>query len=129
MSAEYPYDRRFSPPFPAAEVILRHPDSGRQTGRLPALLDTGADGTLVPSELLWQIRAPVVAEARIRSHWGEPRAVQLFSVDMEIGAAWLPAVLVVSDDVGLDVVLGRNVLAKLKLVMDGVRQFTQISVL
>ena len=128
MTSDYPYDDRYDPPLRAVEVALRHPDGDRATWQSTGLLDTGADGTLVPSEVLWHISSPAVAEAQIRSHWGEPRVVQLFAADLEIGGDWFPSVLVVGDDDGDDIVLGRNVLRKLKLVLDGVKGITQLSV-
>jgi len=50
---------------------------------------------------------------------GEDRAVQLFLVDIELGGLRLPGILVVGDEQGDEVVLGRNILNKLRLVLDG----------
>jgi hypothetical protein len=76
--------------------------------------------------LLENVLAPVLTETRIRSHWGEWRAVQLFLVDIELNGLTLPGVFVVGDDTGVDVVLGRNVLNKLHLALDGRAQLTEI---
>ena len=45
--------------------------------------------------------------------------MQLFTVDVGIGRLRLPAVEVVGDDQGKEIVLGRNVLNRLRLLLDG----------
>jgi predicted aspartyl protease len=82
-------------------------------------VDTGADGTLVPQSLVDEIGAPFVDDVRVRSHWGEWRNMQLFTVDIGIGGLRLPAVEVAGDDRGQEIVLGRNILNRLRLLLDG----------
>lgn len=123
---KFPFDATYDPPFPAIEVVLRNDDRDRRTDVLPALLDTGSDGTLVPVDRLWEIRATPLSDARIRSHWGEMRRVQLFSVDIQIDQVVLPSVVVVGDEQGDEIILGRNVLNKLTAVLDGPRNSTEI---
>jgi hypothetical protein len=60
-----------------------------------------------------------MADTHIRSHWGEWRAAQLFTVDIELGSLRLPCVFVVGDEQGTEIVLGRNVLNKLRVLLDG----------
>lgn len=115
----YPCDTRYDPPFPVLAVTLRNPDEGLFSAVQYALLDTGSDGTLVSLSLLEDILAPVLTETHIRSHWGEWRSVQLFLVDIELDGQTMPGVFVVGDEIGDAVVLGRNVLNKLKLTLDG----------
>jgi len=66
------------------------------------------------------------AATRLRSHWGESRPVAVHMVDLEIAGQRLPAVEVVADDLGEDVLLGRNVLNKLILLLDGLRVQTDV---
>jgi predicted aspartyl protease len=116
---KYPYSSRYQPPCPVVEVVLSNSEEGLRTAEMNALLDTGSDGSLVPLAYLQQILAPALVDARIRSHWGQDRAVQLFLVDIELGDLRLPGILVVGDEQGDEVVLGRNILNKLRLVLDG----------
>lgn len=116
---KYPYSSRYQPPCPVVEVVLSNSEEGVRTAEMNALLDTGSDGSLVPLAYLQQILAPALVDAHIRSHWGEDRAVQLFLVDIELGDLRLPGVLVVGDEQGDEIVLGRNILNKLRLVLDG----------
>lgn len=123
---KYPYNKNYSPSFSALEVVLLNNEDGLQTSTQPALLDTGADGTLVPLPLLKDILAPVLSDTHIRSHWGEWRAVQLFLVDVEINGLILPNVFVVGDEQDDEIILGRNVLNKLRLTFDGPANLTNV---
>jgi predicted aspartyl protease len=91
-----------------------------------ALLDTGSDGSPVPIVFLRQIFAPALTDTRIRSHWGEWRPAQLFVVDVELDGLRLPGVFVVGDEQGDEIVLGRNVLNKLRLLLNGPANLTDI---
>ena len=80
----------------------------------------------MPQVLLDQIGAPIVDSKRIRSHWGEWRQVLVFAVDIGIEDFRLAAVEVVGDDQGSEVILGRNVLNRLRLLLDGPREELRI---
>jgi hypothetical protein len=54
--------------------------------------------------------------------------VNLFLVDVHIGENVLPHVQVVGDEVGDEVILGRDVLNKLKLLLDGPAAVAHVSV-
>lgn len=123
---KYPYDAAYEPPFPTAPVVLRNSEEGLRTEKVQALLDTGSDGSLVPIAYLAEILAPPMADTRIRSHWGEWRAAQLFEVDLESGSLRLPGVFVVGDEQGTEIVLGRNVLNRLRLLLDGPATFADV---
>ena len=123
---KHPYDRSYQPPFPAVAVVLSNSEEGLRTASERALVDTGSDGTLVPMTLLDDILAPVLTETRIRSHWGEWRSVQLFLVDLELNGMTLPGMFVGGDETGVEIVLGRNVLNKLNLALEGPANQTEI---
>ena len=106
--------------------MLRNSEEGLRTEQVQALLDTGSDGSLVPIAYLEEILAPPMADTHIRSHWGEWRAVQLFAVDIELGNLRLPGVFVVGDEQGNEIVLGRNVLNRLRLLLDGPAELSDI---
>lgn len=123
---KYSYDAAYDPPFPAAPVVLRNSDEGLRSETLQALLDTGADGSLVPIAYLAEILAPPMTDTHIRSHWGERRAAQLFAIDLELGSLRLPGVFVIGDEQGSEIVLGRNVLNKLRVLLDGPASQTDV---
>lgn len=121
-----PYLGAHYPEIPVLEVYLGYPAESLSLGPLVAIVDTGADGTLIPQELLDQIQAPIVDTVRIRSHWGEWRNGTLFTVDIGVEELRLPAVDVVGDEEGIEIILGRNALNRLKLLLDGPARYTQI---
>lgn len=125
---KFPHEDSYDPPFPAIEIVLHNSEEGLRTEVVRALLDTGSDGSLVPLDYLRQTLALPLTDTRIRSHWGEWRSVQLFAVDIELNHLNLkfPGALVVGDDQGDGVILGRNFLNKLRLFLDGPGNFTDV---
>jgi predicted aspartyl protease len=126
MSSRHAHSTRYFPPIPAIELALRTPDGKPSSGPLLALVDTGADITLVPLAHLEQVGAPELDEVRLRSHWGSSTMVTTYLVDIEIHARVLPDIEVVGDLHGDTILLGRNVLNKLLLLIDGPRQITDV---
>ncbi|MBN2002884.1 MAG: retroviral-like aspartic protease family protein [Anaerolineae bacterium] len=121
-----PYVTSYHPSFPAMEVVLQNSENDLHTATLSALLDTGADGTLVPLTYLREILAPPLTEVRLRSHWGEWRTAQLYLVEIRMAELTLTNVFVVGDEQGEEVVLGRDVLNRLILVLDGPAAMTTL---
>jgi len=119
-----PYDSTYRPPFPVLAVVLRSEDG--TVGPLAALLDSGADATVVPSHLLEEIAALEGEQATLRSHFGDTRLVQTYLANIEVDGHVLPGVYVVGDDEGDEIILGRDILNKLPLFLDGSQQQTQI---
>jgi predicted aspartyl protease len=115
---EYPYDTAYDPPMPVCDVVLTAPATGRQVV-LTAIVDTGADGTIIPVRYLHESGARRAFEARLRSQWGERRTVFLYLVDLQVGESTFPGIYVVGDELGEEVVLGRNILNRLRLLLDG----------
>ena len=123
---KHPYDSAYMPPVPILPVQLITPEWDIQTDLLLAIIDTGADGTLVPIEHLRQINASIAGQTGLRSQWGELRIAHLYLVDLKIKNLTLPGVWVVGDEIGNEIVLGRNVLNCLKLLLDGPSKLIEI---
>ena len=126
MSAGFPHSRDFFPPAPALELGLRAPDGDKLRAPLSGIIDTGADITMVPLVVLEEIAAPVIDEVQLRSHWGDITTVTTYLVDIELGTDLFPAIEVVGDLHSDTVLLGRNVINKLLLLVDGLQQTTDI---
>ena len=62
----------------------------------------------------------------MRSQWGEARTVSIYLVDLEVAGHLLPAVEVIADERENEFLLGRNVLNRLILLVDGPRERTDI---
>jgi predicted aspartyl protease len=122
-----PYNTRYTPPAPVIEVRLALPEEGFEVGPLTALIDSGADASLAPQRYLRQMRSPAAGIKLLRSQWGERRRVDYHLVDIGIGDIRLPSVLIVADDLGDELILGRNALNMLRIILDGPRAVTEIS--
>jgi predicted aspartyl protease len=92
---------------------------GQRGEPILALLDTGADITLVPTHLLEEIGAAESEPVRIRSHFGDSHEVQLYLVGLQVDSLMLPGVYVVGDDTGSEIIIGRDILNRLSVLLDG----------
>jgi hypothetical protein len=72
------------------------------------------------------IEADEIYTAKLRMHWGEAEAVSIHLVDLDVAGYRLPAIEVVADDYSGQVLLGRNVLNKLILLLDGPQNRTDV---
>lgn len=122
----YPYDAGHTPPAPILHIQLAAPGESPRAGPLTAVVDTGSDGTLVPTDYLEQVEAIGLDEAILHGIAGGSRRVHLFEIDLYIGSLLLPGVIVAGDDVGHETLLGRNVLNKLILLLDGPHRETEL---
>lgn len=121
------YDSAYTPSAPVLPIQLIAPEWELQTDFLLAIVDTGADGTLVPIEHLKHINAAIAGQTGLRSQWGELRVANLYLVDIKINNFVLPGVWVVGDKVGKEIVLGRNVLNRLQLLLDGPSEIIEVT--
>ena len=114
-----PYDRAAYPPVPRVDVRLASPGGAFRLEPLRALVDTGADATLVPIRYIEALDVDIRRKAFVRSAWGERRRVSVHRVDVGIGSLRIPGLEVLADDRNDDMILGRNLLNKLLIVLDG----------
>ena len=107
-------------------MTIYHLEGDALTGEISAYIDAGADVTLVPARLLENAGLDEIYTAELRSHWGEPRTVSIYIVDLQVASEFLPAVYVIGDERSEDILLGRNVLNQLILLFDGPRLQTDV---
>jgi len=120
------YAESWYPPMPVLEIRLGYPEENPSLGPYTAIVDTAADGTIIPIQLIEHLEAPFVDDVRLRSQWGEWHRARVFTVDIGIDQLRLPAVEVVGDERGDEIILGRNVLNKLRLMLDGPAAVTKV---
>jgi predicted aspartyl protease len=106
--------------------MLRLPE-GDRVGPLHAIIDTGADATIVPISALTRLSLRPFQSGFLRSAWGERRSIDLYLLDIQVADLTLPGVEVIGDEVGDELILGRNVLNKLILLLDGPALITTVS--
>jgi len=123
----YHYSHHYYPPAPMADITVISVAEGLRVGPLSAFIDSGADGTIIPIRYLDEIRAPSTTEMTIRSQWGDRYHVLLYLVDLQMGDITIPGLEVVGDEIANEVILGRDVLNRLQLLLDGPRERIKIS--
>ncbi len=124
----YPFNREYFPPAPSIPVTLLSAETQRSFGPVDALVDTGTDATTVPITFLEGIKPKFLYSAFVRPHWGSRFPVSVFSVDVRIAEWTLPGVEVVADEMETEMILGRDVLNKLRVLLDGPAEMTEILV-
>jgi hypothetical protein len=125
--SQFQYNESYFPPIPVVEVTLIMAAEMHRIGPLEAIVDSGADATIVPLEYLERIQAPATVEKSVRSQWGDRHRVMLYLVDVQVGGITLPGIEVVVDEWSDEVLLGRDVLNRLQVLMDGPRRRVEIS--
>ena len=115
----FDYDASYAPPAPTIELAFSSAVTDRSTPNLRAFVDSGADATIAPKSLLEDIQATFADDAYLRSQWGERRRVRLYVVDVRIGEWTLPGVTIVGDERSSELIVGRDVLNRLRVLLDG----------
>lgn len=121
------YNANYFPPAPFVDITIISMAEMLRVGPLAAMVDSGAGSTIVPQRYLDQIHDPPTVEMGLRSQWGERRRVMLYLVDIRIDEINLPAIEVVGDDETDEVILGRDVLNRLRILLNGPAGITNLS--
>jgi len=121
-----PYSELYFPPMPVLDVALAASEENNWTDPLPAIIDTGADFCIAPSSVIRKLKPRLVRPALLSSHWRDTYSVAIYSVDIRIGASVQPAVMIASDPRSREILLGRNLLNRLNLRLDGLKSRTHL---
>ncbi|MBI3537186.1 MAG: retroviral-like aspartic protease family protein [Chloroflexi bacterium] len=123
-----PYDTSFIPPAPFLEIQLGAPDAAFAIGPVRAFVDTGADVSIVPLRYLEPLYLQADNRKFLRSSWGERRLVDVYFLDVAVGNRRLPLVEIIADERGDEMILGRNLLNKLMLILNGPNLILELDV-
>ena len=121
-----PYNKRYSPPIPVLPVRFYTSVTDTFAGPFEAIVDTAADASLVPRSILREMGAEETAPGWLRGVTGDRRPVALYFVDIYLDKLSYPGIRVMSDVKGKEIILGRDVLNKIPLFLDGLQQQTLI---
>ncbi len=125
---KFPYSHDYVPSAPMVEIWLAAPGEALTTGPIQAFIDSGADVTLIPQRYLRSLHVKALRRKTLRSQWGERRLVDVYIVEIGIGDHLrVPWVEAVGDDLGDELVLGRSALNKLRVLLDGPHETTEVS--
>ena len=123
---KYKYNKQKSIPAPIIPIRLALSDSTYGTRYLNAIVDTGADFVIIPERLLERLGSESENYVRLRGQWSEARTMALHTLDIEIANSRYPDIDVVADDKDNEIILGRNLLNKLVLTLNGPKQELEI---
>lgn len=112
------YDQSVYPPAPRLIVQLGRPGEALRI-EISALVDTGADITLLPRDEITALRLRPMRSVHLRGPWGDRHLVRIYRVDVGVGSIRLPSVEVAADASITDPILGRALLNKLRMLLDG----------
>ena len=124
---KFPYDANYFQPAPFIDIHFGPPERSLIVGPLSAFVDSVADATIVPLRQIRLLQTQADDRKYLRSQWGERRTVDIYFVDVGIGDVRLPLVEIVADEMGDEVILGRNVLNQLRVLLDGPRGIVDVS--
>ena len=114
-----PYSNLIYPPAPVLEVLLSAPAMDDWQGAYTAIIDSGADITIVPFAILQSLNAPAMRPVVLSSQWRDRHSVYIYKLDIRVDKMIFPAVDVAGDPGSGEVLLGRNVLNRLDLRLEG----------
>lgn len=114
------------PPAPGVLLNLAHPVTGRRAEGIPALVDTGADLSVLPNRLVADLGLLQVDEQVVEGFDGRPRVLPVYLVVLHDRDLPPVEIRVVRGDVS-NAILGRDVLNRYKVVLDGPKQVMTIS--
>lgn len=115
------------PPTPSVLLNIAHPTEERATANLAAIVDTGADQTVLPAAWIANLEVPPWDEQLVAAFDGTPHVLTTHVVRLQVRDFPPFEIIVVGAEGVENGVLGRDVLNRYKIVLDGPRQLLEIS--
>ena len=121
----YDYNRSYNPSAPFVDIILNNEREDANPIPLSAQIDSGADSSLVPKYLLEEVGATVEDQQMMITADGFRQRVSLYGVSIKLaGRTFYPTVVAVAR--GEEVIIGRDILNRLVVTLDGYATTTRI---
>ncbi len=112
------YDTSLSPPAPFLPVRLASLADHSESITVQARLDTGADLIAIPAALIERLRLVPAGEIEVEGYDGRRTTLRAYDVNLQIDQLSVAGLLVIgfAED---HVLLGRDVLNRLRVLLDG----------
>jgi hypothetical protein len=115
----YNFNISVTPPAPFVYVTISSRDGSRETGNVAAQLDTAADKTVVPWEVVQELRATPDGEIPLMGLGGQIAHFPTFFLHLPVHDNKPIAVEVVASPEEPHILLGRDVLNSFRILLDG----------
>lgn len=112
------YDRTFNPPAPVVDVIVANAVATNKRSVLRGKMDTGADITVIPEGLVGPLGVSPKGRAWTRGYDGTYAQRPVYYVRITLEGLIIPTVRCIAANRS-DVLLGRNVLNRFLIILDG----------
>ncbi len=125
-----PFRYSYSGPHPAAPFVLLNvfgTTDENTVKNLPALADTGADISVLPIAVLETVRAVRIGDIPIKGFDNRPSKLTLYSIRLQIRDLPVLEVEVVGSDTVTHAIVGRDVLNRYDIRLDGPNRAMTIS--
>ena len=122
----YHYNRQMHPPAPFVHVRLASWDGTTVADGIPAQVDTAADLTVIPEGLATHLGLRPAGEIRVAGFEQPLTTTSVYEVRMAIQDLELLRTEVVASPTEPHVLLGRDVLNRHRIVLDGPRAALEI---
>jgi hypothetical protein len=120
MTLRYNYNRQVSPPAPFVYVTVARPhEPDTAISNLPAQLDTAADFSAIPAGLVERLQLVQLDDAPIAGFGGHVTLAPIYLVELGVQPFGAEIVRVLADREEPFVLLGRDVLNRYKILLDG----------
>jgi hypothetical protein len=115
----YADNRQVDPLAPFVHVTLRRPGQDQAFEELPAQIDTAADRTVIPGSLVARLGLMPLEELPVAGFGGQVLLVPTYFVELSIRELPTWQVEVFAHDREPHVLLGRDILNRHRLLLDG----------
>lgn len=119
------YNKRERPSAPYVVIEIVPAGRRRKSTRRRAKLDSGASLTVIPEKLIerWRIRPS--GAVRVRAYNGQESVRPIYSVDVTIGSQRFQDIEVTTAQ-RRNILLGRDIMNKLRITLDGTQEVVEI---
>jgi predicted aspartyl protease len=119
------YNITVEPPAPFLTINLSSIHRGEPSATIECLVDTGADISVIPLSLAEKLNLAPIGVMLVEGFDGEQRQLPLFAIDITLETRRLTGIEVVTYATNHGI-LGRDVLNRLRLLLDGPDQRVEI---
>lgn len=121
----YDYDTRYQPAMPAMQIQIGSFETDLIINT-QAIVDSGADGTIIPIQTLARLNVSSEQTKLMRGVAGGAINVALYPVKILVAGQQFP-VSAVGDEIGREIIIGRDVLNQMQVTLNGLAHMVEVS--